>query len=345
MMNNISVQTSQKFRFVSTLSMIAVVFIHAKFIMSRWETCMDTGAIMGRVSDIMQFSISEILCRLAVPLFFLISGFFMAYHNNGSIQTYISKIKSRVRSLFVPYLIFSLLWLVISMCTDRIEVRGIRDFILYIFVSPIPFQFWFLQHLMVLVLISILLYRLIKHFGFLTMAILCIIYMLDSDIRTGFSGSLFYYGMGMSLCLCINPLKELEHKNAFICAFAVMFVACVLAHFFEFDIDYILYSIANKIMIYCGVCWFMWWILLDMTPFYTPKWLTMSPGTSFLIFCLHEPLLSFLKNMYLHIFSTQQEILVGYFILPTVAILLCLTAGHIVKRTSLKLYKILTGGR
>lgn len=343
MMNNISVQTSQKFRFVSTLSMIAVVFIHAKFIMSRWEACMDTVTIMGRVSDIVQFSISEILCRLAVPLFFLISGFFMAYHNDGSIQTYISRIKSRVRSLFVPYLIFSVFWLVISMCTDRIEIRGIKDFILHILVSPIPFQFWFLQYLMVLVLISILLYRLIKRFGIVTMAILCIIYMLNSDIRTSFGGSLFYYGMGMSLC--INPLKELKHKNAFICTFAVMFVACVLAHFFEFDIDYIFYSIANKIMIFCGVCWLMWWILLDTTPFYTPKWLAMSPGTSFLIFCLHEPLLSFLKNMYLHVFSTQQEIFVGYFVLPIVAILLCLTADYIVKRMSLKLYKILTGGR
>lgn len=176
------------------------------------------------------------------------------------------------------------------------------------------------------------------------MTILGIIYLLDSDIRTGFGGSLFYYGMGMNLC--INPLKEhLGHKKTFICASAVMFVACVVVRFFEFNIDYILYGIANKIMIFFGVCWFMWWILLDTATFSTPKWLAMSSGTSFLIFCLHEPLLSFLKNMYLHTFSAQYEILVGYFILPLVAVLLCFIANHIVKRASLKLYKILTGGR
>lgn len=344
MIDNISAQISQKFRFVSTLSMIAVVFIHAKFIMSRWNACMDTDTMMGRISDIVQFSISEMLCRLAVPLFFVISGFFMAYHNDGSIQTYINKVKSRVRSLLVPYLIFSVLWLVISMCTNRIEVRGIMDFILHIFVSPIPFQFWFLQHLMVLVLISILLYRLINHFAIPMMTILGIIYLLDSDIRTGFGGSLFYYGMGMNLC--INPLKEhLGHKKTFICASAVMFVACVVVRFFEFNIDYILYGIANKIMIFFGVCWFMWWILLDTATFSTPKWLAMSSGTSFLIFCLHEPLLSFLKNMYLHTFSAQYEILVGYFILPSVAILLCLIADCLIKKTNIKLYGFLTGGR
>lgn len=343
-MDNISVQTSQKFRFVSTLSMIAVVFIHAKFIMSRWDSCMDTNTVIGRISDIVQFSISEMLCRLAVPLFFLISGFFMAYHNDGSIPTYICKIKSRVRSLLVPYLIFSVVWLVILMFAGRIEIGGIRDFILRVFVSPIPFQFWFLQHLMILVLFSVLLFQLIKHFGILSMTILAIIYLLDNDIRTGFGGSLFYYGMGMSLC--VNPLKgHLKHKNAFICAFAIMFVTCVLARFFELGIDYILYSIANKIMIFCGVCWFVWWILLDTTPFSTPKWLAMSSGTSFLIFCLHEPLLSFLKNMYLHIFSAQYEILVGYFILPSVAILLCLIADCLISKTNIGLYGFLTGGR
>lgn len=346
-MDNISVQTSQKFRLVSTLSMIAVVFIHAKFIMSRWGTCMDTDTMMGRISDIVQFSISEILCRLAVPIFFLISGFFMAYHNDGSIQTYISKIKSRVKSLLVPYLIFSIIWVAISMFTGQIEISNVMDFILYIFISPIPFQFWFLQHLMILVLLSVLLYKLIKRFGILSMTIMGIIYMFDNDLRTGFGGSLFYYGMGMSWCLCINSLTEgaLIHKNLFISAFTILFIACILARLFEFDVEYTLYCIANKVMIFCGVCWLMWWILFDKSPFNTPKWMAISSGTSFLIFCLHEPLLSFLKSMYLHIFSAQYEIFVGYFILPTVAILLCLTVDHIVKRANLKLYKILTGGR
>lgn len=344
MIDNISAQTSQKFRFVSTLSMIAVVFIHAKFIMSRWDIYMDTDTTIGRISDIVQFSISEMCCRLAVPLFFLISGFFMAYHNDGSIYTYISKIKGRVRSLLVPYLMFSIVWLAILMFANRIEIGGIKDFILHIFVSPVPFQFWFLQHLMILVLLSVLLYQLIKHFGILSMTILAIIYLLDNDIRTGFGGSLFYYGMGMSLC--VNPLKgHMRNKNAYICAFAIMFVVCVLARFFEFGIDYILYCMANKIMIFCGVCWFVWWILLDTTPFSTPKWLAISSGTSFLIFCLHEPLLSFLKNMYLHIFSAQYEILVGYFILPSVAILLCLIADCLISKTNIGLYRFLTGGR
>ena len=231
MIDNISAQTSQKFRFVSTLSMIAVVFIHAKFIMSRWDIYMDTDTTIGRISDIVQFSISEMCCRLAVPLFFLISGFFMAYHNDGSIYTYISKIKGRVRSLLVPYLMFSIVWLAILTFANRIEIGGIKDFILHIFVSPVPFQFWFLQHLMILVLLSVLLYQLIKHFGILSMTILAIIYLLDNDIRTGFGGSLFYYGMGMSLC--VNPLKgHMRNKNAYICAFAIYVCGVCLGSLF-----------------------------------------------------------------------------------------------------------------
>lgn len=344
-MDNISVQTSQKFRLVSTLSMIAVVFIHAKFIMSRWDTCMNTDTTIGRISDIVQFSISEMLCRLAVPLFFLISGFFMAYHNDGSIQTYVSKIKSRARSLLVPYLIFSIVWLAILMFAGRIEISNVMDFILHIFVSPIPFQFWFLQHLIILVLLSVLLYKLIKRFSIVSMITMGIIYLLDNNIRTGFGGSLFYYGMGMSLCINSLTKGALKHKNLFIRVFTILFFACVLTRLCEFEIKYILYNIANKVMIFCGVGWLMWWILLDKNQFNTPKWMTISSGTSFLIFCLHEPLLSFLKSMYLHIFSSQYKIFVGYFILPSVAILLCFIADYIIKKTNLKLYKVLTGGR
>lgn len=343
---NISTQISRKFRFVSTCSMVMVVFIHAKFIMSRWDVCMKTDCMVGRISDIVQFSISEMLCRLAVPLFFLTSGFFMANRNDGSIQTYIYKIKGRARSILVPYLIFSIAWLAISMFANRIENVGIKDFLLYSFVSPIPFQFWFLQHLMALTLLSILLYQLLKHFRISVRLLLGFIYfLLDNDIRTGFGGSLFYYAMGMSLYM--NPLtnKALRYKNLFIYTFILLFIVCFWIRFLGIEIGHAIYGIANKIMIFCGVCWCVWWILLDKQLFNVPKGLTMGAGTSFLIFCLHEPLLSFLKNTYLHIFSTQHGILVGYFILPLVTIFLCLLVDYLIKKTNTTLYKVLTGNR
>lgn len=343
-MDNISASVSKKFRFVSTLSMLAVVFIHAKFIMSRWNGFMDKTTLMGKVSDVVQFTISEQICRLAVPLFFLISGFFMAYHNDGSFKQYLSRVQSRTKSLMVPYLLFSSVWLVISVTAGIVKINNIGDFIYYVVISPIPFQFWFLQHLMVLVLISILLYRLIKSFYFSSIIMLGIIYLMESDIRTGFGGSLFYYGIGMSLC--INPLRgNVRCKSLLSVVFIFLCVACALNRYFGIDIGYVTHSMVSKVMILCGVCYCVWWILFDKISFNIPQWLSISSGTSFFIFCIHEPLLSFMKSMYLHIFSAQCEILVGYFILPFLTITLCLIVDNFVKKASLKLYKVLTGGR
>lgn len=339
---DISTQVSRKFRLISTYSMVAVVFIHAKFIMSRWDACMNTDTAMGKISDIVQFSISEQICRLAVPLFFLISGFFMAYHNDGSFKQYLSKVRDRVKSLLVPYLLFSIIWLVISILAGRIELNNIRDFIIHSFVSPVPFQFWFLQHLMVLVLVSVLLYYLIKRFGFLMIAVFGVIYLLDSDIHGGIAESVFYYSLG--ICLCIKPFF-VKYGKAFAFAFFALFITCAVVRFLEFDLEYGIYCVVSKSMIFCGVCWFIWWILENKCSFDAPKWLTIGSSTSFFIFCTHEPMLSFLKSIFLHIFSTQYEIFIGYLFLPLLTISLCLIADYLVKKMNINVYGILTGGR
>lgn len=340
---DISTKVSQKFRFVSTLSMIAVVFIHAKFIMSRWDASMDMSTRMGRVSDIVQFIISEQICRLAVPLFFLISGFFMAYHNDGSIKTYLNKVQNRIKSLLVPYLLFSAIWLVVSILTGRVEFNNnITNIIHYVFISPIPFQFWFLQHLIVLVFASIILYHLIKRFGISTIVGLGIIYVLDNNLHTGFGASLFFYGLGIFLCM--KPF-HIKHCNFFFVAFIFLLGTCALMRFAGIDLCNTMVALVSKVMILCGVCRIILWICDSERLFNFPEWLPMSAGTSFFIFCVHEPLLSYLKSTFLQVFFAQWQIFIGYFVLPITVIMLCLIVDCLIRKTNIKLYRFLTGGR
>lgn len=340
---DISARVQQKFKLVSTLSLIAVVFIHGKFIMSRWDFCMDTNTWMGRVSDIVQFSISEQICRLAVPLFFLISGFFMTYHNYGSFKQYKIKINSRIRSLLVPYLLFSTTWLVVMVSTGRTNLNSIWDFLHYVFVSPVSFQFWFLQHLMVLALVSMLFYHLIKRFDIWVMVALGVIYLLDHDLRTGFGGSLFYYSMGIFLSQKPFHIKY----PIFGILFLLLFVLLATMRFINFNLNYNIYCIASKVMIFLGVCGIISWIFEERIPLNPFQWQTMRADTRFFIFCTHEPLLSLLKNIYLQYFHVQYIILLGYFVLPVVTILLCLTVDYYLHKNHIteKLYKVLTGGR
>ena len=50
---------------------------------------------------------SSVFADISVPLFFFISGFLFFYNTEFSKETYINKIKKRIRTLLVPYLIWN----------------------------------------------------------------------------------------------------------------------------------------------------------------------------------------------------------------------------------------------
>lgn len=52
---------------------------------------------------------SQVLSRISVPLFFFISGFLFFYHANFNLSTYKNKLKSRIKTLLIPYLLWNLI--------------------------------------------------------------------------------------------------------------------------------------------------------------------------------------------------------------------------------------------
>ena len=54
---------------------------------------------------------SEVLPRIAVPLFFIISGY-LFFRSGFMIRTYTDKLRRRVRTLLVPYILWNLLYLI-----------------------------------------------------------------------------------------------------------------------------------------------------------------------------------------------------------------------------------------
>lgn len=336
----LTTQISNRFRFVSLCSMIAVVFIHSKFIMSRWSKYIDTNLLIGKLSDIIQYSTSEIVCRLAVPLFFLISGYFMALHNDGCLETYKKKLKSRITSLLIPYLLFSLGWLIISVTMGKTQIESLTDFVYYLLIHPIPFQFWFLQHLMMLVLLSWGVICTIKHYGIVILPALGIGYILFGNGYDSFIGSFFFYYVGVYIALTDFHQKQTCKYVCFI-AFIVLCIVDVVIRFYELDC-YSLFFIVKNLTTLCGIGFVLWWILESNAQVNTS---IVSSGASFFLFATHEPLLSLLKGFFLQKFTTQQEILIGYFVLPIITIGMCLAIYNILVKFNRNFVFILVGHR
>ena len=114
--------------------------------------------------------------RIAVPFFFLISGF-LFFRNLDSNAQLIAKIRRRFLSLVIPYLCWSTLWLIVLGVVTSIESgtdNPIRSLVpdaplewLYVWaLDPIPGQLWFVRDLIGLSLLSPLLMIGIRWLGF-----------------------------------------------------------------------------------------------------------------------------------------------------------------------------------
>lgn len=174
---------SDKIRLLSFFSIILVLYIHSGFHDYPHE-------IQGMTFNFkLQEFVSGMLGRCAVPLFFAISGYlFFQGVDKEDTQAYAKlwmKIRKRIRTLLVPYLIACLFPAVFYLVLEYIpgvdgfmNTKGLSDNFekplleLFCFLfwdagngSPYAFQLWFLRDLILIVVLSPLLYMMSKWMG------------------------------------------------------------------------------------------------------------------------------------------------------------------------------------
>ena len=122
---------------------------------------------------------------IAVPLFFIISGYlyFLSYKN--TIEDYFSKTKKRINTLLIPYLIVSSIYLLLIIIpfTQKYQSSSLylkdKPFLekfLETFIFNPPGQLWFLKDLFVLILVTPIIHWLIKYLKFYFILILVLLW-------------------------------------------------------------------------------------------------------------------------------------------------------------------------
>ena len=113
---------------------------------------------------------------IAVPCFFIISGYLFFYKiESYSFSLYSQKLKQKVRSLLVPYIIFNILAVAYIYVTQGITLKSISE----IFWNPANFPLWFLRDLMILTLCSPLIYLFAKYCKMYGLILLTAIYICN----------------------------------------------------------------------------------------------------------------------------------------------------------------------
>lgn len=138
----------------------------------------------------LQIFVSEVIPHIAVPLFMLISGYlFFRNTDDFSLPVYLNKLKSRARSLMLPYVLWCAIAYVLlavqGLCpvSPMAFIQGLWDTSLWTpsggspssiaFTNmPVDMPLWFLRDLIVIVAFSPLVYLLVRYTRWIGVAVL-----------------------------------------------------------------------------------------------------------------------------------------------------------------------------
>lgn len=139
----------------------------------------------GRFIDVF----SRRVATFAIPFFFFISGYLFFKTGKFSFDIYLGKLGRRLQSLFVPYVLWNLLYLlaaiIVGLFTNRVPIMGVAmekmtfldglkafwDISLAggsTMAAPINVPFWFMRDLMVVMVCSPVIYFAVKWFVLLS---------------------------------------------------------------------------------------------------------------------------------------------------------------------------------
>lgn len=160
---------SQKLRFWSFVAMVLLIYVHGFNLHPRqldpWTVVQEPAS----VGNCLQYFLSNGLLRFRIPILFAISGYLFAWADGRTPHP--TRILKRLRTLGLPYLLWSALWLGIGWALEQAPVtrQAVVDAEISPFwprqllsqltpgelasrwlLLPMPFQLWFLRNLLVL---------------------------------------------------------------------------------------------------------------------------------------------------------------------------------------------------
>lgn len=153
---------------VSFLLSILVFFIH----ISSLANYPNTGNTISRFNQFMDFFVTEGFTRIAVPSFFIISG--ATFFRNFRVEIYTTKLKSRIKTLVIPYLLWNIIYLLFNIITsytfvsryfigrEKFDISPL-NILNAIFHHGCNGHFWFVFELIIFIIFSPLIYYIIKN--------------------------------------------------------------------------------------------------------------------------------------------------------------------------------------
>lgn len=311
--------------------------------------------------------ISDGVCRVAVPLFFAISGF-LAFYSLGeelSFSWLIPTLKKKINSLLIPYLAVSLLGILLVVVLQLVpisrpffnnyslETTTLKRWLFIWLVSPVPYQLWFVRFLMFYFLILPFIYGLLKYLKIAGLAFLFYTWYsfyfqeITGITKIEFEG-LFFFALGGFCAMHQVPLRVEMRLQTW------LLLVVIWLGWIAYRTHLLLNTSVNNLGVHSHLIGFTFvglgliWIGYD---FFQEKlngwdWLRRNAGYSFGVFLFHEPMLTIIKKLLIKAMGgADLSLFVAFFVVPVSAFLVALWFSRMLHRFLPKAYGFLTGNR
>jgi surface polysaccharide O-acyltransferase-like enzyme len=348
-----TLELSKKIKVISFLCIIMIVFLHSYNISANYSNKILKLA-PNDINVFIQNYISDGITRIAVPMFFLLSGYlFFINIELYDRKAYTDKLHKRGWSLLVPYLFWNAWGIFVFFLLQSIPASSeyfikniVRDFsiqdLLYHFLwDPLPYQFWFIRDLILLVVITPLIYFCLKKTGIPFLVFLLILWAINFNLFKIISiEGILFFSIGSYLGINKHNLAYNVSCKATILLFLLWLIIIFVNIYFYPSVLYL-----KKIAITTGI--FFFWLGYDrLTSEKIKDILFKFTGFTFFLFAFHEPGLTILKKILLKIFGVSTLInFLSYIIAPLIIIFFSISIAYLLKKYTSSFYKIISGGR
>jgi surface polysaccharide O-acyltransferase-like enzyme len=340
------------------LLIVFVVFIHNTPEEINFHGNVDILEIPLYVDKIREL-ISGIIARVAVPMFFLISGLLIYTKEND----FLTVLKKKCRTILVPYIIWQVLYLLWAFVVqnnpiresfaapeDRLLNYSALDWLEAFFGNftdepgltrtPYDYPLWFLRDLFILDLFFIPIKKIIDKFPIGILIMVAALWVSEIQLWIVSPEALLYFVLGYYIIKYnigeknINKIKKID--------IGIIYLLTISMELFLEG----KFVAIHKINIITGIMFFISIssYIIENRKLYNK--LAYLGRHEFMIFAFHAWVLQYvIKILYIIIPMKGILILFEYFCAVLFTVVLCIISGIILNKTMPKLYKILTGGR
>ena len=299
------------------------------------------------------------IARIAVPLFFLMSGFLFFRGVRFSPAIYRARLKSRTRSLLIPFLFWNLALaalVAIAQATpvlapffnsQNLAVSGMSPFqlldaVIGITRYPIAYQFWFIRDLMLLVLASPLIWLAARHLPRPTLIVLLWTWVLNVwPVAMPAGEPTLFFFVGALVAIRGGSPFAVDRISWWIAPFFVLALGGFYLSQGTGPLAYLLRPVIaiGMVLALKATRW-----LAESDRWRVP--LTWLGGTPFFVFAVHEPLITLGKKFAFRLLPlTAGAVLTTYAFLRLFIICLALAAYSALQKTAPGVLRFVTGGR